>query len=85
MLFHWHTGYPGGLKTRTVRERLEGKRPENVVFKAIERMMPKDSPLARQQMKNLYVYAGDVHKHEAQKPKKLDIAAKNSKNKKKGN
>ena len=79
-LFHWHTGYPGGIKTRNMRQRLEGKRPEQVIIKAVERMISR-GPLARRQMKNLHVYAGSEHPHAAQQPETLDVAAMNPKNK----
>ena len=78
--YYWHTGYPGGIKSRTMEERLEGKHPERVVIKAVERMVPK-GPLGRQQMSNLKVYAGPEHPHEAQQPEVLDVAAMNPKNK----
>ncbi len=78
--YYWHTGYPGGIKERTARAILEGRFPERVMQKAVERMMP-GGPLSRRQMKNLYVYAGSEHKHEAQKPEAVDFAAMNSKNK----
>ena len=80
-IFYWHTGYPGGIKQRTKGQILEGAHPERVVMKAVERMLPKESPLARRQMTNLRVYAGSEHDHEAQKPEVLDIAALNPKNK----
>ncbi len=79
--FYWHTGYPGGIKERTMDKLLGGAHPERVLMKAVERMMPKDSPLARQQMTNLKIYAGPEHPHEAQQPQKLDVAAMNPKNK----
>jgi large subunit ribosomal protein L13 len=78
--YYWHTGHPGGIKGRTADKILEGKHPERVVLKAVERMVPR-GPLGRQQMKNLRVYAGAEHKHEAQQPEPLDIAAMNPKNK----
>ncbi len=78
--FYWHTGYPGGIKDRTMGQILGGKHPERVVVKAIERMVPR-GPLGRQQMRNLRVYAGAQHPHEAQQPEALDIAAMNPKNK----
>lgn len=81
MKFYWHTGHPGGIKERTAGKTLEGRFPERVLEKAVERMMPKDSPLARKQMKKLYVYGGGAHPHEAQKPEVLDMAALNPKNK----
>ncbi len=78
--YYWHTGYPGGIKERTARALLEGRFPERVMQKAVERMMP-GGPLSRKQMKNLHVYAGPDHKHEAQKPVLIDLAALNPKNK----
>ena len=77
--YYWHTGYPGGIKERTVQAIMEGKFPERVMKKAIERMMPR-GPLGRQQLKNLYVYADEAHKHEAQKPKVIDFAGASRKN-----
>lgn len=79
-LFYWHTGYPGGIKSRSKAQILDGKFPERVIEKAVERMLPK-GPLGRQIMSNLRVYAGTEHPHEAQKPEVLDVAAMNSKNK----
>ena len=79
--FYWHTGYPGGIKERTMEKLLGGAHPERVLMKAVERMMPKDSPLARKQMTNLKIYAGAEHPHEAQQPTPLDVAAMNPKNK----
>ncbi len=79
--FYWHTGHPGGIKERTMEKLLGGAHPERVLTKAVERMMPKDSPLARKQMTNLKVYAGAEHPHEAQQPTPLDVAAMNPKNK----
>ncbi len=78
-VFHWHTGYPGGIKQATIAQRLGGKHPESVIEKAVERMITR-GPLQRKQMKNLKVYAGASHPHEAQQPVKLDIAAMNRKN-----
>lgn len=80
-VFYWHTGYAGGIKGRTWGQILEGKHPERVLHKAIERMMPKHRPLAREQMSNLRVYAGSEHPHEAQQPEVLDVGAMNPKNK----
>lgn len=77
--YYWHTGHPGGIKERKAHQILEGKHPERVVKKAVERMLP-GGPLSRQQMSNLKVYAGSEHPHGAQQPEKLDIAALNSKN-----
>ncbi len=78
-LYHHHTGYPGGIKTRSAAQILEGRTPELVVTKAIQRMVPK-GPLGRQQLSNLKVYAGTDHPHEAQKPERLDVAALHPKN-----
>lgn len=80
-VFFWHTGYPGGIKERTMEKILGGKHPERVLMNAVERMMPKDSPLARSQMTNLKIYAGAEHPHQAQSPEPLDIGAMNPKNK----
>ncbi len=77
--YYWHTGHPGGLKSRTAEQMLEGKFPERVVTKAVKRMLP-GGVLSRQQMTNLRVYAGSEHPHEAQKPVILDIKAMNPKN-----
>ena len=77
--YYWHTGYPGGIKSRTAEKILEGKHPERVLQKAVERMLPK-GPLARKQLKNLKVYAGPEHPHAAQNPVQLDVAALNPKN-----
>jgi large subunit ribosomal protein L13 len=78
--YYWHTGYPGGIKSRTAGQILDGKQPENVVIKAVQRMLPKNI-LGRRQLTNLRVYAGSEHPHEAQNPEVLDIAAMNPKNK----
>ncbi len=78
-IYYRHTGHPGGIKSRTAGGVLESKYPERVVHKAVERMVPR-SPLGRQQMGNLRVYAGPGHPHEAQEPEALDIGAMNAKN-----
>lgn len=78
--FFWHTGYPGGIKNRTIGQILGGRYPERVIEKAVERMMPR-GPLGRAQLKKLRIYAGAEHPHEAQKPEVLDFAARNPKNK----
>jgi len=80
-VFYWHSGYAGGIKEHTPKRTLAGRFPERVVERAIERMMPKDSPLARAQMKKLKIYAGAEHPHEAQTPEVLDLASRNRKNK----
>ncbi len=77
--YYWHTGHPGGIKGRTAGQILEGKFPDRVVHKAVERMVPR-GPLGRAQMKNLRVYAGPEHPHEAQNPSVLDFGAQNAKN-----
>lgn len=79
-IFHYHTGYPGGIKGLTLRQRLEGRHPERVVEKAVERMITR-GPLQRRQMRHLHVYAGAEHPHAAQAPERLDFAAMNPKNK----
>ncbi len=78
-IYYWHTGHPGGIKSRTAAQILDGKFPTRVLEKAVLRMMP-GGPLSRVQMKNLYLYEGDAHPHQAQKPETLDIASKNAKN-----
>jgi len=78
-IFYWHTGHPGGIKGESMGKRLEGRFPERVIVKAVERMISR-GPLMRAQMKNLRVYKGTEHPHEAQQPEKLDVAAMNSKN-----
>jgi len=77
--YYWHTGYIGGIKERTARAILEGKFPERVVEKAVERMIP-EGPLGRKQLKNLRVYAGSEHPHAAQEPEVIDVAAMSRKN-----
>lgn len=79
-IFYYHTGYPGGIKGRSIRQRLESKHPQRVIEKAVERMITR-GPLQRQQMRHLHVYAGGVHPHDGQQPKPLDVAAMNTKNK----
>ena len=78
--YYWHTGHPGGIKSRTAGAVLDGKHPERVVQKAVERMISRN-PLGRQQLRKLHVYAGADHPHEAQQPEVLDVAAMNPKNK----
>jgi large subunit ribosomal protein L13 len=78
-IYYRHTGYPGGIKQRTAREILEGKFPERVLTKAVQRMLP-GGPLSRRQMTNLRIYAAAEHPHEAQSPDVLDVASMNSKN-----
>ena len=77
--YFWHTGYPGGIRSRTADKILSSRYPERVLMKAVERMISR-SPLGRQQMTKLHVYAGNEHPHDAQKPQVLDIAKINRKN-----
>ena len=79
-VYYKHTGYPGGIKGVTAGKVLEGRFPERVLEKAVERMIPR-GPLGRQQMRNLRVYAGTEHPHEGQSPEVLDVASMNRKNK----
>jgi large subunit ribosomal protein L13 len=78
-VYHHHTGYPGGIKERTAKFILDGRFPERVVEKAVERMLPR-GPLGRQQLGNLRVYGGAEHPHAAQTPVALDVGAMNRKN-----
>ena len=79
-IYYWHTGFPGGVKSRTAGQILDGKFPERVLEKAVERMLPKESPLARKQMTHLHLYTTPEHRHEAQSPEVIDFKAANSKN-----
>lgn len=79
--YYWHTGYPGGIKERTAGAIFDGKFPHRVVYKAIERMLPR-SPLGRAQLKKLHVYSGDSHPHDGQQPELIEFAKQNRKNKK---
>lgn len=78
-LYYWHTGYPGGIKSKSASDILDGKFPERVIMKAVQRMLPGGS-LSRKQLKNLKVYAGVEHPHEAQQPMKFNFAENNVKN-----
>jgi large subunit ribosomal protein L13 len=78
-ILYYHTGYAGGIKGRSVQQRLDSAHPERVLEKAVERMITR-GPLQRQQMKNLYIYAGTEHPHAAQAPKPFDVGALNAKN-----
>lgn len=77
--YYWHTGFPGGIKSRVAWQILEGDHPERVIEKAVQRMLPSGA-LARQQLRKLHVYKGSEHPHEPQKPQPLDIAVLNRKN-----
>jgi large subunit ribosomal protein L13 len=78
-IYYHHTGYPGGIKERSAKFILEGRFPERIVEKAVERMLPR-GPLGRKQLANLRVYKGADHPHSAQNPIALDVAAMNAKN-----
>ncbi len=78
--YYKHTGYPGGIKSVTADKVLEGRFPERVLEKAVERMIPR-GPLGRAQMKNLHLYAGTEHPHDGQQPVTLDVGSMNRKNK----
>jgi len=78
-VYYHHTGYPGGIKERTAKFILDGRFPERVVEKAVERMLPR-GPLGRKQLGNLRVYKGSEHPHTAQTPVVIDIASMNRKN-----
>jgi large subunit ribosomal protein L13 len=78
-VYHHHTGFPGGVKERSAKFILEGRFPERVLEKAVQRMLPR-GPLGRKQLGNLRVYKGAEHPHEAQSPQTLDVAALNAKN-----
>ena len=78
-IYYRHTGHPGGIKEQRPVEILNGKFPERVLMKAVERMVPR-GPLGRKQMTHLRIYAGAEHPHTAQNPEMLDVGAMNSKN-----
>jgi large subunit ribosomal protein L13 len=77
--YYRHTGYPGGIKQRTAAQILDSARPEQLIEKAVERMLPKNV-LGRQQLKKLHVYSGPEHPHQGQTPQDLDLVARNRKN-----
>ena len=70
-MYYRHSGYPGGLKSRTLNDMLE-RRPEEVIRLAVKGMLPRNR-LARQQLSKLKIYAGPDHPHTAQKPEPLEI------------
>ena len=78
-MYYHHTGFIGGIKERSAKSILEGRFPERVLEKAVERMLPR-GPLGRRQLGNLRVYAGAEHPHEAQQPQVVDVASMNRKN-----
>jgi large subunit ribosomal protein L13 len=77
--YYRHTGHPGGIKQRTAAQILDSARPEQLIEKAVERMLPKNV-LGRQQIKKLHVYSGAEHPHQGQTPEDLDLVARNRKN-----
>ena len=79
-IYYRHTGHPGGVKERVAGKVLDGAHPERVLEKAVERMMPKESPLAARQLGKLRVYGGSEHPHAAQNPQTVDFKSKNRKN-----
>jgi large subunit ribosomal protein L13 len=79
-IYYHHTGFPGGIKERSAGQILNGKHPERVLEKAVQRMLPKESPLARHQLAKLRLYAGAEHPHEAQSPTVFDFKSLNRKN-----
>ncbi|MDF2115427.1 50S ribosomal protein L13 [Roseiarcaceae bacterium H3SJ34-1] len=78
-MYYHHTGFIGGIKERSAKFILEGRFPERIVEKAVERMLPR-GPLGRKQLGNLRVYKGGEHPHAAQSPVAIDVAALNRKN-----
>ncbi|MDR3497498.1 MAG: 50S ribosomal protein L13 [Ancalomicrobiaceae bacterium] len=78
-VYYWHTGFPGGIKERTARKVIEGRHPERILEKAVERMLPR-GPLARKQLTHLRIFAGSTHTHDAQQPVALDVKSLNRKN-----
>jgi large subunit ribosomal protein L13 len=70
-MYYRHSGYPGGLKTRTLREQLD-RRPTEVLRKAVKGMLPRNK-LANQQITKLKIYAGPEHPHESQSPKPFEV------------
>ena len=79
-IYYRHTGHPGGVKSITAGKQLAGRFPERVLEKAVERMLPKESPLARKQMTHLRIYTGAEHPHAAQNPETVAFAELNAKN-----
>jgi large subunit ribosomal protein L13 len=79
-IYYRHTGHPGGVKERKAGQVLSGRFPERVLEKAVERMLPKESPLARRQLTHLRIYTSAQHPHEAQNPEVIDFKAMNAKN-----
>ncbi len=78
-VYYHHSGFIGGIKERSAKSIMEGRFPERIVEKAVERMLPR-GPLGRVQFGNLRVYKGPDHPHAAQNPEKLDVGSLNRKN-----
>jgi large subunit ribosomal protein L13 len=79
-VYYHHTGHPGGIKGRTAGKVLGGRFPERILEKAVERMLPKESPLARKQLTHLRIYNSPEHPHEAQSPETIAFSSLNAKN-----
>ena len=79
-VYYHHTGHPGGIKERKASHILAGRFPERILEKAVERMLPKESPLARKQLTHLRIFNGAEHRHEAQNPEVVDFKSRNAKN-----
>lgn len=79
-IYYRHTGHPGGIKQITAGKQLSGRFPERVLEKAVERMLPKESPLARKQLTHLRIFNGAEHTHQAQSPEPVAFAEMNAKN-----
>ena len=79
-VYYHHTGHPGGIKERKAGYILDGRFPERILMKAVERMLPKESPLARTQLTHLRLYTGADHPHAAQNPEVVDFKSLNAKN-----
>ena len=77
--YYWHSGYPGGMKSRNMRQLMSEPRSDRMVKNAVRRMMSK-GPLSRAILSKLKVYKGGGHPHEAQNPEILDISKLNKKN-----
>jgi large subunit ribosomal protein L13 len=78
-IYYRHTGHPGGVKETTAGKIIEGRFPERVLIKAVQRMITRNT-LGRQRMTHLFVYSGAEHPHAAQQPRLLDVASSNPKN-----
>src|ERR1700759_870836 len=79
-IYYHHTGYQGGIKESKAGFILNGRFPKRILEKAVERMLPKESPLARTQLTHLRIFNGAEHTHEAQSPEVIDFKSMNSKN-----